>query len=377
MWIFLVIPLVVVSGDEIDAASKYMSSTDFEKLEFAMNHTFDGLRRASTFFLTCPPEFDLGVDEFMSSLVTIAEELASEKGGTPGASFRETCKSRLNISDDHHELLETYSSTRNPNVLARLVEIAADEVSFAAFASFPRTVAPEVVKYMDAIVDSIDALSQGLPVHGRYGVFGDRVDAVKKGDSISPSSPGDLVKATDDDVCWRNFRRRLRRRPDVCREGYEYDGERFCYRRERQLRTVDATAQPKRRSGRQREKATCNGSSEYRNKRGNWCYAGCPSGYSLRESGWECEARCPSSFPASTPLMCGADRSKVAKAVFDISIVTLESGLTIGENIAQMTSGGATASGIIGSVVGFLEVSSSLVFPSCPVDAGRLLEDIV
>jgi len=255
--------------------------------------------------------------------------------------------------------VQTYLTYREKELTAFLVNKVSDQISLIALDRLPRSSAFNVVKYMDAIVYTFDARSE-------Y-----REEEVKTGDN-------ETVFANDDgpEACWRIFRQPMRRRPHVCRTGYVYDGERSCYPVvERLLRSnnanMDKTTGGKRNRRRaRRNRAVCDSSTPFKHRRGNWCYGGCPRGY--REvpgkKQRECFAPCPSAYPHKTKLMCGETASEIAAVALDVSVTTLENGLTIGESIRSMAANGVSAGDMISTIVGFLQISSSLVYPACHVD---------
>jgi len=81
-------------------------------------------------------------------------------------------------------------------------------------------------------------------------------------------------------VCLKNHILRPKVRPDICPDGYEYDGVADCKKTSR--------------TGSMAQKAGCDESAM---PMGKWCYLECPQGYPHDDGSEKCQQSCPADKP--------------------------------------------------------------------------------
>lgn len=112
--------------------------------------------------------------------------------------------------------------------------------------------------------------------------------------------------------------------------------------------------------------ALCDETSGFTDKRGAWCYGGCPAGYEA--SGARCKARCSAAYPSDSDLMCGKSTGAIAAATTRMITETARQAITIASLVESMRSSGLDiATGLTATMQAFVDMGKPFAHPDCPV----------
>jgi len=406
--------------DEAIAESIKNRSVDASKVAWAINKGIHGVLKAVVHFSAKPARVAEGISKLGSSLFEVVDSLLPSHHKTQeeykrfktawDEAFQSIPKTAVSVERD----IDAYVRDGAPDALIRAITTLIDEVSGVITNFLPPKTGVEVMKYLDAITDALQYVSDSWESFHR----GDTVSGIESvyfglrniTDDLIPmqwrnSTTYKLIVGAVDSVisklsnnvleyerrilesscCWRRFKKRERSRPKLCSSGYIWGGERYCYPDSRDSRRrrdnsaglvqteveveaeTDSGVARKRKRPRGAIPARCDENGRFSSKQGHWCYASCPSGMRPKRGGMQCKSSCSGNFSASTPLMCGTDSGMITRAIVEMATVVLNSAFSLADTIMKMKKDGVNGELLSGTIQTFIDLGKPFAHPLCPI----------
>jgi hypothetical protein len=336
-----------------------------------------------------PPQFEEGMKVFSVGLLQAIELMipGSMREEAAYAAFKEVWEDAASsLAASHFETdLSAFRLEGDVSALMRIWAKAIDELGVLVTRHLPGDVGAEVIKFMEALEDALDGFDAGIgafmsgETEGVVEFIGNGLkqsaqDLLPAGQANS-TSLSQIMSSVDEvfgelskfvltfqenllkaDVCWKRFEKREKTRPSVCPTGFHWDGENWCFAVGGDASLVEFEASVRRKRPEGAIPARCNMTGSYREKRGSWCYKGCP--YGFEEAGGRCRSACIGSFPVNSPLMCGKKSGTIAKAIWEMATRTLRTGLSLFTSDLKAD--------LKGTVQSLTEAGKGFAYPRCP-----------
>jgi len=356
------------------------------------------VHRALSLFVTVPPQVSKGLVQMGSELLDAVvlmvpddlrqtEEFAALRGA-----WNEAVISLPAVMGSTSAGIDAYREEGDASALLAALATAVRELGVLTTQSLPEILGAEVAKYLGAVEDALEGFDGALEAFAA----GNTVSAVQTvysgirlataellpAEVTGEESFNAVVGALDvvfrdlsdtvlryqqqllqSSVCWKDFMRRERVRPSQCPPRHYWDGEHWCFS-EREAgdsagaALLDTSAVRKRPSGALPPR--CVDGSDFREKRGAWCYKECPAG--TEASGTRCKSACMGLYPIASPLMCGKSPGTVAAAIRQMLVRAVTSGLTVAGVVRES----GWAGSLQGTITSLVNVSMTFVHPKCP-----------
>jgi hypothetical protein len=283
----------------------------------------------------------------------------------------------------------------------------------------PVETAQEIVTYVDAVTDLLDVVGNawtgfesghttqaiedlyfglratidqvipsGIQNNDTYSVIVGTLDGVV-GD-LSETVLAFQRHVTEGSVCWKVQEQRQRRRPNVCPEGFHWNGEQFCnpgaaaggsllQSGRRSIEALEATTKEKhmdRSTQPKRNQRVLNGAQlavcvskggAFPEQIGHWCYAACPDG--MVANGRHCRTQCQGSFPADDgAMMCGHNPGVITEAIVKMIVSVGQGVVNTGLSIADIHEHGVDTNSLVRTINAFIDMGKPFAYQTCPTN---------
>eukprot|EP00928_Gymnodinium_smaydae_P052149 TRINITY_DN3591_c0_g2_i1.p1 TRINITY_DN3591_c0_g2~~TRINITY_DN3591_c0_g2_i1.p1 ORF type:complete len:486 (-),score=97.14 TRINITY_DN3591_c0_g2_i1:408-1865(-) len=300
--------------------------------------------------------------------------------------------------------LERFVRDGDPPVLIRAIGSIIGEASTLVSSLLPAETGAQIVTYLGAVEDAFEAIglswdefAKGNTVGGIEAAYAglrstaDSLlsDALKNDTTIKAvigtldNIFGNLSKTVleferrimESNVCWRVERNRERQRPQICPNGYHWDGAAFCYpgagllQSTSEAQSLESSLWKKGGGGSVPERAIparCEGDGEFPEKHGQYCYSKCESGLRAKSHS-RCISSCEGKFPTESPLMCARDQGILTKTILEMATVVTNALLTVASTLSKLNERGVDAQGLTSTIQVFIDAAKPFANPACPI----------
>eukprot|EP00928_Gymnodinium_smaydae_P052148 TRINITY_DN3591_c0_g1_i1.p1 TRINITY_DN3591_c0_g1~~TRINITY_DN3591_c0_g1_i1.p1 ORF type:complete len:680 (-),score=120.49 TRINITY_DN3591_c0_g1_i1:453-2378(-) len=300
--------------------------------------------------------------------------------------------------------LERFVRDGDPPVLIRAIGSIIGEASTLVSSLLPAESAAQIVTYLGAIEDAFESIGQswdefakGNAVGGIQAAYAGLrntansmlSDALKNDETIQAvigtldNVFGNLSKTVleferrimESNVCWRVETNRERERPQICPNGYHWDGAAFCYplagliQSKVAAQSLDSSLMSKGGGDSVPARAIparCNSEGDFPEKHGQFCYSQCDGGLRAKSHS-RCISSCEGRFPTESPLMCARDQGVLTKTILEMATVVTNAALTVADTLTKLGERGIDAQGLTSTIQVFIDAAKPFANPTCPI----------
>lgn len=365
-------------------------------------------------FTAKPPRIGEGLNAMGQGLLWVVDPLRVHFNNTD--TFQDFQREWLAFFDDIPEKVEgiqqqldAYAEEGQPSVLMSAIGEILTSLSDGVVQFVPHATAQEVVKYVNAVSDILDAVGaswagfqSGQTVQAvedlyfalRVTVEGLVPESIRNDETYQivigalDGVVGDLSETAlayqrrmlEGNVCWKTQGARTRKRPHICPNDHSWDGQQFCIPHTSPMGLIGLEASVSRKSGgvdsstsrKQRVAdgavlAECEQGSPWSEKIGHWCYAGCPDG--MEQVALQCRTVCRGAYPADDgALLCGRSKEAIVEAIANIVGEVSSSAITAGFLIDSLVKDGVDTESLVKTIAAFGEMGKPFAHQNCPLD---------
>jgi len=374
-------------------------------------------------FMMQPPEVEQGLDVLGKGLLEAISEPIREQysNATAYAAFEQEWmgffETAVSTTPAVQGNITLFQEEGRPDAVIMAISDILWLLSEGVVRFVPHETAQEVAKYVDAVGDLLGAVGaswegfgsgqEAQAIEDLYFALRGVLDQVLPEDlrndetyklvigtldgviySLSETVLDFQRQIVEGTVCWKVQEARTKRRPNVCPEGFYWNGEQLCLPKPTQepeellqeahragtaggleravAGKVDGSASGKQPIPDGAMVALCEETGNYTEKIGHWCYAACPAG--MASVGLQCKTQCQGEFPADDgAMMCGHNPGVLAEAVMNMVIGVATGAINSGLLIASMAKDGVDTDSLVNTIQAFVNMGKPFAYQTCPL----------
>lgn len=360
---------------------------------------------AMPYFTSDPPQFDEGFAIFGAGLMSAISSMVPEdtRSSPEFAAFtlawNRAVESLPLLVPGISMGLEDYRREGDIAALMRVWDLEIRELGTLVTQYLPQEIAMEVTRYLGALQDVLDGFDEAMDayeagntssaVESIYTAMRVATDELVSEELRNHQTYAAVMASMDtvftdfsktvleyqqqllsSSVCWKVFSDRERQRPSQCPSNHFWDGEHWCFYAGpstgsssqdsgNDASLLETSVNRKRPAG--AIPARCDLSSEFKEKRGSWCYRDCPTG--MQAAGARCKSSCGGNWPIDSPLMCGRSPGTVALALQEMAVRTLHTGMNAQALFSKQNSN--LTHSMSGTIQLLIEMGKGFAHPNC------------